>query len=69
MEGVEGTSEHHLVQPPHAMGMNILHETRLLKATSVYKDILTCIFSHGKDSLMTQERFLKTIPMLVAERN
>lgn len=44
MEGVEGTSEHHPVQPPHAMGMNILHEIRVLKATSIYKDILTRVF-------------------------
>lgn len=44
MERVEGPSEHHPVQPLHAMGVNILHEIRVLKATSVYKDILTCVF-------------------------
>lgn len=67
MEGLEGTFENHLVQPPHAMGTNILHKIRVLKATSLYKDILT--FSHGQDSLMTLKRFYRMIYLLAAERN
>lgn len=44
MEGVEGTSEHNPVQPPHDTGTSILQEIRVLKATSIYKDILTYVF-------------------------